>query len=464
MINLTPLPLLLIGLLLTGCVTKAPDAETRRETSFPIPETYEAAVAASRDQATPLADSLLALFGDPVLSNQVQQALNQNPGLLLTQARIAEAHYLAEQSGGGKKPTLSASGGAARLKFLPNTSSANRFKLGLDASWEVDVWGRIGAFETAADYNVEALRADLSAARESVAAQFMQAWFDRITQQQLLDLTERRIASFERTEDLIQERFEFGTGDLGDLDSAKTDTELAKADLPRQTEAVAKAERGMRGLIGGYPNAGAMQAGEGTPILPELESEIAAGLPSSLLLNRPDIRAAYQRILAADQRVVVASADRVPGLVLTGSLGQQSEALKNLIKSGFDVWSIASQLSAPIFDAGRLEMAERAAEARVAQAIHQYDGTVLGAFEEVENALGSEEALKQEQAQVILALEAARKAEEKIRGDYENGLSDILLLLDIQRRIFTTEERLINLQNNRLKNRIGLGLALGLGV
>ena len=183
-----------------------------------------------------------------------------------------------------------------------------------------------------------------------------------------------------------------------------------------------------------------------------------------MLTRRPDLEAAWQQVEAAGARVDVARAERLPLINLTGSYGRQSSALEDLVKSGFDVWALFGRLAQPLFDAGSREAAEGIRRAQQEQALATYQGRALVAFAEVENALDAEQRLAREEAEVASALEAARQAEQTTREDYENGLVEILSLLQVQRRVFTTEERLINLQNARRQNRVRLGLALGVGV
>jgi len=182
------------------------------------------------------------------------------------------------------------------------------------------------------------------------------------------------------------------------------------------------------------------------------------------MLHRPDIQAAYWRILAADSNVKIAHTELYPQFTLTGSLGQSSDVLQSLADSGFNVWSIVAGVTGPIFDGGERRAELGAANARAKQALASYRSTVLDAFEEVENALGSEKYLLRQESSYRKALNAARSAETRTLQNYENGLVEILTLLDAQRRSFITEEQLINITALRYQNRVSLALALGKGL
>ena len=193
-------------------------------------------------------------------------------------------------------------------------------------------------------------------------------------------------------------------------------------------------------------------------------NSVPPGVPSDVLLQRPDIDAAYQRLRAADSRIKVAHADLFPSFPLTASGGASSNVLTSLASSSFDSWSLLASFSAPIFDAGQRRAERGAAGKRAEQALAAYQSTVLTAFKEVEDALGSERLLRQQESARLKALDAARSAETRSRRDYEAGISDLLTLLEAQRRVFSTEDQTISIHRLRLQNRVALALALGKGV
>jgi len=287
----------------------------------------------------------------------------------------------------------------------------------------------------------------------------MQAYFDLVAAEKLLDLSSRRLASFQKTLSLVDRRFEAGTGSFGDVNLARTDVESTRAQVSDRKDARDQAARTLAALTGSYPNASSRASS-----WPSLRRSVPAGIPSDVLRKRPDIDAAYQRIRAADASVKVAHRDLYPSFSLTASAGQQSSTLKNLANSNFSVWSFAGGITAPLLDGGNRRAELGAANARAKQALASYQSTVLNAFREVENALGSELYLKRQQTAYQSALKAARSAEASSRRNYENGVVEILTLLDTQRRVFTTEESLINTQALRYQNRVSLALALGKGL
>ena len=410
-----------------------------------------------------LAGSLSDLFSDADLRKQIALSQSGNPDIAAAASRLEEAGFNTRSARAGFFPSADFNAGGSRSQFNSAGGGFNfgsvitdRYNASLDAQWEVDVWGRVRAGVEAADSNRDAVAADFAAARQSIAAQTAQAYFELVAATRQRDLAGNRLESFQDTLDLVSRRFGLGTADLGGLELARTDVENAKAAINARKDARDQAARRLATLTGRYPDAGLA-----ANTWPSLRKSVAAGIPSTLLEVRPDICAAYLRILAADATVKVSHADLFPRFNLTGGGGQQSDALRNLANTDFTVWSVAANLSAPLVDGGRRRAELGAANARAKQALAAYRSTVLNAFREVENALGTEGYLRKQEEATARALGAARSAEGQALRNYESGLVEILTLLEAKRRRFDTEENLIVLKNLRFQNRVALALALG---
>ena len=443
-----------VAFISSGCVPTFEGWALKRDQGINIPKRYDASVPPVPDVKV----GLLTLFDDKQLDFYVTKALENNPNLKSSLARLEESGFEVNKSKSSLLPALDFSGSASRSQnsLRGVTSREERYSAGLDAQWEIDVWGRIRAGVSATARNRDALQADYESARQSIAAQTMQAYFGLVAENQLLELAQRRLASFERSFQLVERRFESGTEDLGDLDLARSDLENSRAQFARRQNLKGRAARQLALLCGVYPDAKSSVGG-----WPVMKRNVQAGLPSALLLNRPDIDAAYQRIRAADSRVKVAHRDIYPRFSLTASGGGQSSVLKDIADSNFSVWSIAGNLAGPIFDGGERKAEVGATNARAKEAWANYQATVLNAFREVEDALGSELYLYHQEQALGNALKAARSAENRIRRNYETGLTEILTLLDTQRRAFNTEQAFIDTKAFRYKNRVALALALG---
>lgn len=447
------------SLFLVACPSLPGSKASGRNNGLDVPSDYNSGKAAVPE----LVGSLGDVFGSGDLKKQISLSQEKNPDLAEAAARLEEAGFNTRSARAGLFPSLTANGSGSRSKnnssgagFNAGSFITERYGASLDAQWEVDVWGRIRAGVAASEASYLAADADYAAASQSIAAQTAQAYFSLVAAEKLQDLAQRRLESFQSTFDLVDRRFELGTADFGEVSLAKTDVENARAAINAQKDNRDQAARQLATLTGSYPD-----AGKSATEWPSLKKSVSSGIPSTLLEVRPDIYAAYARILAADSNVKVAHRDLFPSFTLTASSGQQSSALRDLAKSNFSVWSVAAGLSAPIIDGGSRRAELGAANARAKQALASYRSTVLNAFREVENALGSEQYLKKQEDATASALEAAKSAEERSLRNFDSGLIEILDVLETKRRRFAAEESLINLKNLRYQNRVALALALG---
>lgn len=443
---------------LSGCVPSPSTQSQWANTNLEIPKRYDA----TAPPVMEVRSGLLSLFPSQNLRNYVNKALQNNPDLRSSAAALEESGFNITVVNSARLPSLTATGLATRATTVANGLSNNRtttFSASLDAQWELDVWGRIRAGVTASSRDLDAAAADYAFARESIAAQTVQAYFDLVAAQKRLALSKRRLSSFQSSFDLVSRRFEAGTGNLGDLDLARTDLESTKSQVAAFTDSRDQSARNLAVLTGSYPDASAIASS-----WPSLKGGVRKGLPSDILMNRPDIDAAYQRIRAADARVQVAHRDLYPSFTLTASGGRESSLLSDLADSNFNVWSLVAGLSAPLIDGGERRAELGAVNARAKRALADYQSIVLNAFREVENALGSEKYLLEQEQATRRALNASRSAEQRVKRNYESGLTEILTLLDTQRRSFEAEEALINVIAQRYINRVTLALALGKGL
>jgi NodT family efflux transporter outer membrane factor (OMF) lipoprotein len=447
------IPAFLVVLALTACSAPGPLAPGASE-SLEIPARYDS----TAPPVPQVASSLSSLFTDAALNATVRRALAQNPDLRGSYARLEEAGFNTRKTSAALYPAVTANADAGRSSsaFIAESTA---YAASLDTRWELDVWGRIRSGVSAAAADRAAAAADFESARQSLAAQTMQAWFELVAAEKRLALGNRRLTSFTDTRDLVARRFELGTATFAELELTRTDYENARADISQLEDNRDQAARVLRLLTGDYPDAQLS-----TSSWPALSRGVPVGVPSGLLLKRPDIDAAYQRLRAADSRVKVAHADLFPRFPLTASGGRSSRVLSDLASSAFDSWAVLASLSAPVFDAGERRAELGAAGKRAEQALASYQATVLAAFKEVEDALGSERLLRQQETARLGALEAARSAESRSRRDYEAGVADLLNLLEAQRRVFNTEDQTISIHRARLQNRVALALALGKGV
>lgn len=427
----------------------------------------------------------LARFDDPALLRLAEEALANNPDLHAAASRVCMAASNARIAGAAAKPQLSAalSGSRRRNKFIgfpdfggddsmgskgPERGSdqvistiAETFGASLDLNWEIDVWGRIRAGQSAALAEWQSAGEDYRAARSSLVAQVAKAWFFLTEASQQLHLAEQVVETFQDTEQVIADRYEIGEisggGTGAQLRLAKADLAGAREQLALRKDLQQQARRQLEILVGRYPKGELKEASE----LPELPPKPPAGLPSELLTRRPDVQSAERQFAAQGQRIREARLALFPQIKLTASAGTSTDALEEILNSDFGVWNLVGNVVQPILTGGQLLAQKQLREEQERQALANLQCTVLQAFLEVELALEAEAYLAERESSLTEAVSLAREADSASRADYRDGVDDILTVLTAQSRVLQFSSQLISLRRLRLNNRINLHLALG---
>jgi len=299
--------------------------------------------------------------------------------------------------------------------------------------------------------------ASLLYSRFSLAANIAKAWFDAIEAELQVQLAEETYASFTDTADVIQRRYERGVSPALDLRLARAQAASAKANLELRYQARDAAVRNLEVLLGRYPsNEIALSSN-----LPVITAPVPAGLPSELLERRPDLIVAERALAASGKRVSEARKQMLPSISLTGSYGYSSQQVGELLTGGFSVWSLAGNAVQPIFQGRKISANIERTKAIAIQRLAEYGQAALDAFAEVEITLQAEEYLVNRVDALEIAAKENTEAENTAWARYERGLTDIITVLESQRRAFTSKSELLTTRNELLRNRINLYLALG---
>ncbi|MCB1077775.1 MAG: efflux transporter outer membrane subunit, partial [Verrucomicrobiae bacterium] len=490
---------LMAGLALSSCAGTSPKDAKHQAAVGEVPAKWRAggenpganagadekAVAAEKSPDPVLAGrDWVGTFGDDRLGALVDEALDHNKDLRAAAARIEMAEANARIVGASFAPQVDGKFRGARQKrnfigfpiFGGNEGSGggggdtvssnlnNEFGLSLDLSWEIDLWGRIRAGQSAALSELQATEADRAAADLSIAGQVTRAWFGLLEAREQVVLAEKTLEIFQKTEQAVRDRFNAGIGEAGQnlasqLRLAMVDIETARANLESRREAVKLAARQIEVLLGRYP-AGSLESGHA---LPKMPSAPPAGMPGDLLDRRPDLHASERRLAAADRRLVEAKRALLPAISLSGSAGTSSEQIEDLLNSDFSIWSLAGNAAQPILNGGRLREGVVLRRAQVKQAAAEFEKTALTAFAEVENALTTGESLAARESALRKAADLAGEAYRSSSEEFAAGTGDLLTMLTAQDRWFLQQSRLIAIRRERLDNRVALHLALGGG-
>lgn len=456
--------LLSSALLLAGCAV--PSLPKRTGEVGAVPGRWSARAEARRG----MDDCWVDRFGGRELQALVGEAYEANPDLRAAAARVQRAAALAEAAGAEARPQLTAafSGSRDKRNFIGfpfgggvASNINNSYGAQLSLSWELDLWGRIRAGQQAALADIEAQGQQYRAARASLAAQVVRAWLLIAEINGQIQLASQALQSRLDTVESVQGRFERAVGGMqataSQLRLAQSDVETARANLAARRGERDQALRQLEVLLGRHPAAKLT----GSSSLPRLKEMPPAGLPSELLLRRPDILAAERQLAAAGSRRREARLAFYPSFSLTGSGGRSTEQLSDISDSDFGVWSIAGQLAQPILRGGQLQANLEARSAEEREALANLQRVVLQGFSEVEIALAADEFLATRTAAIEEASALATDAEQSAREEFSRGTSDVLTLLAATSRRIELESQLLTLRRLRFDNRVNLHLALG---
>lgn len=451
-----------------GCAV-GPPGSRMGEAGMGVPGAWTA----TREARAGVDTNWVARFGDRGLVRMVDEALAANPDLRASAERVNRAAALAKASGAAARPQMSAGMGASKQeqKYIglplagtgsgPLSSIYESYGASLNVSWEPDVWGKVRAGERAAIADLEAQGWTYRGARASLAAEVARAWLALAEANEQVTLAKRVLEVRRNTEQTIADRFARALAEQGgtaaDLRLAQSDLATAEATLAQREGERDSAIRRLEVLLGRYPS-GSLT---GSAKLPGVPKRPPAGLPSELLLRRPDILVAERRFAATGQRVKEARLAFYPSFSLTGSLGTATDDLGRVLDSDFGVWSLAGQLAQPILTGGTLKSQLEARRAEDREAVASLQGTVLKAFGEVERALAADAWLAAQETATAKAVERAVEASEAAIEDYAGGTGDVLTLLSAQSRAVILSTQELSLRRLRLENRVNLHLALG---
>jgi multidrug efflux system outer membrane protein len=413
------------------------------------------------------ADSLLnlrwwELFGDPALDSLVEGGLKENRDLLIAMSRIEEARAFVGFTGADVYPKLDLSASATRGDIAQGfrlESEQNSFFIAPVLSWELDFWGKYRSATDAARSELVASQFGLRRVQISLISEIVSSYFLLLDLRDRLRISKETLNSREDALDIIQKRFDKGIIPEIDVYQARIQREIAAGAVPSFERQVARTEHALSILTGRLPRvvvADTLRPRQLTP------PAIPTGLPAQLLERRPDIAEADYLFRAQTARVGVAEALRLPSISLTGLLGYASNDLSTLTAGGLG-WSASGQLFGPIFNFNKNIRRVEIEEERMRQALLAYEGTVLNAFREVEDALADVRTYRDQLAAKEREHEAARLGAELSRSRYDKGVTSYLEVLDSERALFSVELELSQLMQQYNNAYVGLYKALGGG-
>ena len=447
---------------LAGCTAVGPDY---RRPAVAMPASFPGA---SAEPGAAVQPRWWTLYGDPTLTRLVDDALARNPDARGAAARVDETEAVLAQARAAMFPQIDLQGGASRTRAstvgavpipsgVPIVQDVNR--LVLSTSFELDVWGRLRRADEAARAQALGSRYAEGVVGLALAGATAQAYFAlRSLDAQAASLADT-VAARETSLELVRRRLAGGVASELDVQQATValaEARLQRRELSRQRALVEHQLAVLAGSPGASVPPGDLAALPVPPVPP-------AGLPSTLLERRPDVRQAEASLAGATALIGVAKAQEYPTFSLTGFLGGQAAALSNLVAGGGRIGSVGGSVVWPILDAGRYQARTREAEARAEQAAAAYEKAIQGAWREVADALDTLRAAADSEADVEARLQAAREALRVTQLRYGAGYSAYLEVLDAQRTLSAAELATIQNRQARLAASVDLMKSLGGG-
>lgn len=400
-------------------------------------------------------------FDDPTLDSLVQQALAANTSVQSAQAAWRQARALRQVDAAALQPSLDASASAQRGK-TGRAPTGNLFQAGLDAGWELDVFGGRRAAVAAADADVQASFAQLGDVQVSIAAEVALAYLQLRRDQARLAINRDNNASQDETLQLTRWRNQAGLASSLEVEQATSAAEQTRAQGPLLQASVVQASHSLAVLTGQPPAAlaGLLQP---APLPAEPLPGSVLSLPADTLRQRADVRRAERQVAAAQARVAQADAARYPAFGLSGSIGLSALTLGGLDAGGALASALLGSVRLPVWDGGAARATVQAQSAVLDQARQNYRAVVLGALQEVEAALVSLGTGRERLASLRLAAEAAGRAALLARQRYGSGLIDFQVVLDTQRTQLVAEDAVATAQADLAGAHVRLYKALGGG-
>ncbi|WP_312439070.1 efflux transporter outer membrane subunit [Janthinobacterium sp.] len=455
-------PLLIVAALavaLAGCAAKAPPQPA---SSLQLPSGWRAQAAGAEPGSARVEQLWWQSFGDPVLSNLVATALAHNGDLRVARARVEEYRARLAQAGANHAPTLSFDGSPTRTRTLASSGVpyvTNVFQAELQASYEIDVWGRLGKLTDASAESFRAEQASLDAAALSIAGSVATAYLNLRGLDAQLALTQATLELRVQSRELARKQFEVGYSSQLEWQQAQSEYHAAAEQIPQLERQIFEQENALAVLVGGNP--GPIARGL---TLQELSAPpVPAGLPSELLRRRPDIARAEHNLAASNATLAATRDQLLPSFKLTATGGGQATTLTDFLHAPTALWRLSALAAGPLFDGGRVQAQTDIAGAQRDQLAYTYENVVRNAFSETENSLGAIYRLRQQAVENDARRATSAETLRIAHNRYRNGYASYLEELDAQRSLYSADVGLLQLKTRILVASVDLYRAMGGG-
>ncbi len=422
--------------------------------SFELPETF------SSTGTEPLPEQWWQSFNDPNLNVLIEQALSDNFTIRSAWDRLTQAEQIAIRTGASLYPSVSYQVGASRTRqeIGDRTVYASEYSAGLAASYEIDLWGRIQSSKEAATMDVKAAQESVTTAAMTISAAIAKTWYQLAEAKQKSRVIAQQYETNNKVLKVIQLQFRQGQAKAADVFRQQQLAESSRGQYIQNEETVVLLAHQLSVLIGKPP--GNWWADESIDLIP-LGQMPTVDVPAVVIQRRPDVRAAYNAVLAADYRAAVAIADQYPAISLSGVVETSSSKAHDL----FDDWlaNLAANLTGPLFDAGLRKAEVRRTQAVLSERLNDYSQLVLESLQEVEDAISQEYYQRQYVENLQQQLTLSRQVYERTRQNYIKGQIDYIRVLESLVSQQTLERNELTARRTLIDRRIDLCRAIASG-
>jgi len=399
----------------------------------------------------------LTSFNDPMLLALIAEGKANNIDLKTSAANVEKANLLSAKSATALQPVANLALSSNQSGALTGCSAPSSTNIGINVSWEADVWGRLEAGVASAHATAQSAQADYTYAVHSLSAAIAKGYFKVIESKQQSEVAAKNVQLLSQMMRITQVKYDNGIASGQDLAINRANLAAANEQLHNLQGSQRHALRALELLLGRYPNA----ESDVPSVLPKLPLAPPAGIPSDLLARRPDLVSAERKIAAAFNALKQAKTAQLPSFSLTSAINGTSRSLSDAINPANLAWQLAANITAPLFDAGRKKIDVKIANIEQQQAIANFAQKALGAFSEVENALDQGQVLALRYIALEQALLQSQKAYKIAYLRYKEGDIGLLDTLNIQQQAISAQSNLSSINRLALEQRINLYLAIG---
>tara|TARA_B100000700_G_C15025878_1_gene848121 strand:+ start:1197 stop:2684 length:1488 start_codon:yes stop_codon:yes gene_type:complete len=340
---------------------------------------------------------------------------------------------------------------------LGDPSYTNIYGLNLTSQWEIDTWGKLYSKKISAKKEYEASLNEYAYLQFSLISQAVKIYFSLVESKEQVALADSSVSAYKDIFSIVEQRYNQGVRSSLDYRLAKSNLLISEASLERKKMIVDNLTREMEVLLGFYPS-GTLETsnnlGTSLPSIPK-------NLPSEIIQRRPDIIASYNKIESSFSDLDYAKKMKFPSFNLTGSIGTSTDDLNNLLDGDFSVWNLGANITLPIFQSGKIKAYQNLSKSALEQAEIQYVYSILKAFSEIENKLSTDTMLNRQLVSLSEAYIQSKEAYLLAKDRYDKGLTNLITVLDSQKRMFDTNSQMISIQKLLIDNRIDLLICLG---